>query len=147
MQETRIKEINYTDIFLIPKATSPQTVNQFRHIAMCNSIYKLFSKIIINRLKPTMDTLITPNQANLIPKRNIRENIVVAQDILHNMNHLKGQKGYFSLKLDLAKAYDNLSWSFVEKIMGEASIMEVVKRHVMNVILSNKMMVQWKGEK
>lgn len=128
MQETRIKEINYTDICLIPKVASPQTVNQFKPIAMCNSIYKLFSKIIINGLKPTMDTLITPNQANFIPKRNIRENIVVAQDILHSMNRLKGQKGYFALKLDLAKAYDNLSWSSMEKIMGEASIMEVVKR-------------------
>lgn len=60
---------------------------------------------------------------------------------------LKAKKGYFAIKLDLAKAYDNLSWCFVECILNEASIPEVVKYHIMEVISTNKMCVQWKGAK
>lgn len=65
----------------------------------------------------------------------------MAQEILHSMNLLKGQKGYFALKMDLAKAYDNLSWSFMEQVLGEARISKVIKSHVMNVISTNKIKV------
>lgn len=65
----------------------------------------------------------------------------MAQEILHSMNRLKGQKGYFALKMDLAKAYDNLSWSFMEHVLGEARIPKVIKIHVMNDISTNKIKV------
>jgi hypothetical protein len=31
---------------------------------------------------------------------------VVAQELVHNMNKMTGKKGYFAIKVDLAKAYD-----------------------------------------
>lgn len=108
-KEVSITEVIHTKICLIPKITSPQTVNHFRPIALCNSIYKIFSKVIVNRMKQFMDLMITPNQTGFNPKRKIHENIVVAQETLHNMKKVRGKKGYFSIKLDLAKAYDNIS--------------------------------------
>lgn len=44
-----------------------------------------------------------------IRQRNINDNIVVAQELLHIMHKLKGRKHYFALKADLAKAYDKIS--------------------------------------
>lgn len=48
-----------------------------------------------------MDGVMSSNQT-----RNIHENIVVAQELLHSMNKLKDNKGFFAIKVDLAKAYD-----------------------------------------
>lgn len=101
LKVSSIAEINFTDFCLTLKTTSPQTVTQFRPIALCNSVYKLFTKLIVNRMKPFMDILITSNQTSFIPKRNIHENIVVVQEILHSMRCTKGKKGYFAIKIDL----------------------------------------------
>ena len=53
------KSLNHTFITLIPKIPTPEKVSQFRPIALCNVTYKIISKILVNRLKPFMDSLIT----------------------------------------------------------------------------------------
>lgn len=88
------------------KVTIPEKVSQFIHIALCNAIYKALRKVIVNRMKVCMDGVMSPNQTGFIHNRNIHENIVVAQELLHSMNKLKGNKEFFAIKVDLAKAYD-----------------------------------------
>ena len=57
-----LKTLNHTFITLIPKIPKPEKVTQFRPIAICNVTYKIISKILVNKLKPFMDSLITPYQ-------------------------------------------------------------------------------------
>ena len=57
-----LKSLNQTYLTLIPKVTFLEFVSQFRPISLCNVIYKIISKLMVNRLKPFMDTLITPFQ-------------------------------------------------------------------------------------
>jgi len=45
-----IAKINLTYIYLIPKVSSPEFVNQFRPISLCNTLYKIVNKVIVNRL-------------------------------------------------------------------------------------------------
>lgn len=56
------KPLNHTFITLIPKVTYLEEVNHFRLISLCNVVYNVISKIIVNKLKPFMDNLITPYQ-------------------------------------------------------------------------------------
>ena len=57
-----LKSLNQTFLTLIPKVQFPDDVSQFRPISLCNVVYKIISKIMVDRLKPLIDKLITPYQ-------------------------------------------------------------------------------------
>lgn len=40
--------LNKTLIALIPKTSTPETINQYRPVSLCNNIYKIFTKILAN---------------------------------------------------------------------------------------------------
>ena len=52
--------LNETLISLIPKCQNPESLSNYRPISLCNSIYKVTSKIIVARIKPHLKSLISP---------------------------------------------------------------------------------------
>ena len=94
---------------LFQKNLFPDNVNQFRPTSLCNVIYKVISKILVNRLKPLMDQLVTPYQNAFIKGRNISDNILITHEIFDILGKKKGRKyGYGALKIDMSKAYDRI---------------------------------------
>lgn len=81
-------------------------------------IYKIVSKVIANRLEPMLHSIISDTQSAFIANRLITDNILIAFKSLHHMkNNCIGKKGFMALKLDMSKAYDQVEWIFVEKIL------------------------------
>lgn len=103
------EEINRTLIALIPKVSSPERVKQFRHINLCNVTYKVITKLLVDRLRPFLDNIVRPNQSSFILSRNTSDNIIIIKEAIHTMHHLKGKSGSIVMKIDLKKAYDNIS--------------------------------------
>ncbi|GJS55211.1 RNA-directed DNA polymerase, eukaryota, reverse transcriptase zinc-binding domain protein [Tanacetum coccineum] len=64
-------ELNVTLITLVPKVSTPTKVTDFRPIACCNVAYKCISKIIINRIKNVLDSIVDTNQSAFITERQI----------------------------------------------------------------------------
>ena len=77
-----LKSLNQTYLTLIPKVNFLEFVSQFRPIGLCNVIYKIISKLMVNRLKPFMDTFITPFQNAFISGRRIIDNIIITHEVL-----------------------------------------------------------------
>lgn len=64
---------NYTFIALISKKNNSLSVIDFKPISLYNIIYKLVSKVIINKLKPLMNSIISSSQSAFIPGRIIKQ--------------------------------------------------------------------------
>ncbi|KAG5524156.1 hypothetical protein RHGRI_030977 [Rhododendron griersonianum] len=56
------REFNSTNLVIIPKVQSPETLSQFRPISLCKFSLKVFTKVMANRLKRILNTIISPDQ-------------------------------------------------------------------------------------
>ncbi|GKC77883.1 RNA-directed DNA polymerase, eukaryota, reverse transcriptase zinc-binding domain protein [Tanacetum coccineum] len=109
-------ELHTTIISLIPKINTPLVVTDFRPIACCNVVYKCISKVITERIKGCLDKLINKNQSAFIHGRLIQDNILLAQDLMQGYNRVGGPKRV-AFKIDIQKAYDTVSWDFMENLL------------------------------
>lgn len=113
-----LKSLNQTYITLIPKISFPKEVSHFLPISPCNVTYKIISKILVNKLKPLMDKLVSPFQNVFIQGRSIIDNILLAHEIFDSFRKKKGRKkGYRALKIDMCKAYDRVNWNFLKEVL------------------------------
>ncbi|KAM5550671.1 hypothetical protein ABKV19_027155, partial [Rosa sericea] len=112
------QESNFTHICLIPKIQNPTEAAHFRPIALCNVIYRICSKVLANRLKKWLPDIVSPLQSAYVPGRLISNNTLVATEVAHFMYKLRSQEEvFFSLKLDISKAYDRLEWAYLQAIL------------------------------
>ena len=107
---------NSTLIALIPKSDLPKSFEDFIPISLCNCIYKSIGKVISVRIKKVLCGSISGEQFGFLPGRQIHDAVGVVQEGLHSIHskHLKS----VVLKLDLSKAYDQVSWSYLRVILS-----------------------------
>eukprot|EP00253_Pinus_taeda_P036718 PITA_36718 len=110
-----LNSLNSTFITLIPKEEEANTLSKFRPIALCNVVYKIISKVIANRLKPILLGIISEEQSGYVEGRQIMDNILLAQEMIHTLQTQK--KTGMLIWLDLSKAYDKVSWNYLEAIL------------------------------
>jgi len=77
---------------------------------------------MVNQLKPILLRLISQEQTRFVKGRQIKNDIVVAQEAIHSLKNSK-TKGML-IKLDLAKAYDRINWGYLQKILKAFSFDE-----------------------
>ena len=87
-----IIEINKTNITLVPKTNSPSKMTEYRPISLSNVAYKLISKVLANRLKAILPHIITENQSAFLSKRLTMDNVLVAFELMHYLEHKKDGK-------------------------------------------------------
>jgi hypothetical protein len=102
---------------------------------------------MVNRLKKIIPQVVSPYQTGFVPGRNITENIVIAQEMLHSMTKMRSRVGFFVIKVDLSKAYDRLNWEFIHRVLLEVRIPAEMINVIMNCITSVQSNVLWNGNR
>ncbi|PKU75269.1 integrator complex subunit 11 [Dendrobium catenatum] len=106
-----------TVVVLIPKVKNPDRPSKFRPISLCQTIYKIVAKILVNRLKGVLPHIVSEEQAAFVPGRSIKTHCLLGQELMHKFKVSKAAKGFFALKVDLEQAYDKMSWQTLELVM------------------------------
>ena len=76
---------------------------------------KLFTKVLVNHLRPAIPSIVDADQTGFIHGRSIAENFVYAADLL-SCCHKRGAATAV-LKLDFKKAFDSIEWSSLDAIL------------------------------
>ena len=130
-----LPSLNAAFIALIPKEDHAVTLDKYRPIALCNVIYKVISKVISNRLKPLLPLLIFPKQTGYMEGRQILGGIILTHEIIHSLKQNK--KAGMLLKIDLSKAFNKLSWNYIQQMLAAYGFSPTWIRWVMNIISSS----------
>ncbi|XP_072084637.1 uncharacterized protein [Arachis hypogaea] len=136
-----------TLIVLIPKVEVPSSLREFRPISLCNVIYKIVTKVLVNRFRPFLSEIIGPLQGGFIPGRGTTENIIIAQEIMHFMRNTKSRKGTMAFKIDLEKAYDRVDWRFLEATLVRFGFPKATINLILNCVTSSSLAVLWNGNR
>lgn len=70
-------------------------------------VYKIFSKILTDKLKEVLSTIISRQKNAFIKGRTIGDNIMLKQEIVRGY-HKNGGKPRMVVKVDIQKAYDTI---------------------------------------
>ena len=104
-------------------------------------MYNIVSKILVGRIRPFLDQLVSPCQVAFVPGRRGVDNAIVVQEIIHTRGRAKEKGGYMALKIDLEKAYDKLKWSFIRDMLIRYNfpdnLVEIIMSCISSVSTSN----------
>ena len=82
---------------------------------MLTTIYKLLAKMIANKMSPILNSIVSQHQHGFIKGRSIYDNILTAMVGMEYAQFSKQE--CVLLQLDLDKAYDRITWSFVSEVL------------------------------
>ncbi|PNX60639.1 cysteine-rich receptor-like protein kinase, partial [Trifolium pratense] len=104
---------------LIPKVDSPQRLNEFRPISLVGSLYKILAKVLANRLRLVIGSVISESQSAFVKDRQILDGILIANEVVDEAR--KSKKELMLFKVDFEKAYDSVDWGYLDKVMERMS--------------------------
>jgi hypothetical protein len=122
-------------ISLLPKGEKPkQFLENWRPITLQNSIYKLISSVIANRINFVLPTIIHSDQSGFVNGRYIGDCIRNTFDIMQ-WAKCKKRTGLLLL-IDFHKAFDSISFKYIDKTLNFFGFGANFKKWI-NILLHN----------
>ena len=87
----------------------------WRPISLLNFDYKLLTKVLANRVKKVIPSIISSSQTAYVRDRSITDSVKLVQDIIHLLD-LQKSPGLLLLA-DFQKAFDSINWKYVIDIL------------------------------
>jgi hypothetical protein len=104
-------------INIIPKGDKDKRfLSNWRPLCLLNSLYKLISGALAERIEPSLETLIHPDQKGFVPGRYIGEVVRTTYDIIQYAK--QHNKVGLLMLIDFEKAYDSISFKFINKCLN-----------------------------
>ncbi|GKV37508.1 hypothetical protein SLEP1_g45534 [Rubroshorea leprosula] len=110
-----VRGSNSSFITLIPKVENPQRIEEYRPISLIGAMYKILAKLLANRLRKVLDKIIGEQQMAFIEGRQLMDGVVIANEVIDEAKRKRLKS--FLFKVDFEKAYDKVSWDFVDYML------------------------------
>ena len=108
--------LNSSFITLVPKKEKALSLKDFRPISLIGSVYKILSKVLTNRLKLVMPSIIGDSQSAFLGGRNILDGVLIANEVEDSW--VKTKKAGLIFKIDFEKAFDSITWNFLFSMLA-----------------------------
>ncbi|CAN6253863.1 unnamed protein product [Urochloa humidicola] len=135
--------LNRAFLVLLPKKSDARTADAFRPISLQNCPMKMFAKVLANRLRPCIPSLVDPDQTGFVHGRSIAENYVYAADLLSCCHRRCTPTAV--LKLDFRKAFDSICWDSLDNILSARGFDERWRSWINNILQTGKTAVLLNG--
>ena len=96
---------------LIPKKQNVEDFKDLRPISLVRGLYKILTKVLANMIKRVIGKIISQSQYAFVEGRQILDAVLIANEVVDSI--LRRKESGLVCKLDIEKAYDNISWEFV----------------------------------
>ena len=106
-------------VTLNPKDENCELLSNMRPISLTTCDYKIFTKILSNRLKLVIPKIISPEQY-CCPDKSIVDCNAIVRDIVYYCS-TENMQGAI-INLDWSKAFDRVDNDFLRKVMGRLGI-------------------------
>ena len=116
------------DVALIYKKKDPKDIRNYRPISLLNVDYKILARILAEKIKKVCEAAISNPQKGFVPGRQITDLIrqmYLIQDYVEELD----EEGLIVL-LDMEKAFDRCSWSFLKDSMEAIGVGPRMRRWV-----------------
>ena len=117
-------------ITLLPKGLKDKkSLKNWRPITLLSTLYKIISGVIGNRFKKFLPNVIGQGQEGFVDGRYMGEVTRLLYDTIHDAYSTKGKSGVI-MSIDFEKAFDSVSFSFMERVIETAGFPKILQTWV-----------------
>lgn len=138
-----VRGSNSSFLTRVPKIASPQQLSHYRPISMIDSMYKVLSKLMENRLSKVLQKLISQSQSGFLPNGNITEGVLIANEVVDEVK--RSNSSCIIFKADIEKAFDSVNWEYIFSMMRSMGFGEIWMGWVRECVISTKIAILVNG--
>lgn len=111
-------------------------MGDYRPISLINSSLKIISKLLANRLRRVINSLVDTTQSAFLKGRCILDNIATAEKLIFSIHN--GRLPGYILKFDFAKAFDLVDWDFMLDLLKARGFGDRWLSWIWNILFTSK---------
>jgi ribonuclease HI len=134
-----------TVIPILKKGKAPEDLASYRPVSLTSCVAKLTERLLLRRLRPTLDDLLADEQGGFRQHRSCEDQIAkLAQDIYDDWDAREGRKSVL-VCLDFAKAFDTVPHHLLIRQLLDDGIPPYMTLWISNFLRDRRIQVRFDG--
>jgi len=137
--------INSNMIVLIPKTPRARFMGDYRPIELANFQFKIFTKIVADRLACITSRIISIEQRGFVRDHDISECVIIASEAINSLDK-RQYGGSLALKVDISKAFDTLDWNILIMVLHNFGFSTTFINWILAILQSARLSILVNGK-